>query len=89
MKATSSSHWDIMAYVDRDRTPGMSTTKKAPPVISIVRMASVSINVLQSTPSVSYFFQDLLLIGLYSNVILLPPSKLHSWVAELQRRKSS
>ena len=58
MKATSSSHWDIMAYVDRDRTPGMSTTKKAPPVISIVRMASVSINVLQSTPSVSYFFQD-------------------------------
>ena len=58
MKATSSSHWDIMAYVDGVRTPGMSTTKKAPPVITIVRMASVSINVLQSTPSVSYFFQD-------------------------------
>ena len=58
IKATSSSHWDIMAYVDRDRTPGMTTTKKAPPVITIVRMASVSIIVLQSTPSVSYFIQD-------------------------------
>ena len=70
-----------MAYVDRVRTPGMSTTKKAPPVITIVRMASVSINVLQSTPSVSYFFQDWLLIGLYSNVILLPPSMVGRRVA--------
>ena len=53
IKATSSLHWDIMAYVDRDRTPGMTTTKKAPPVITIVQMVSVSINALQSTPSVS------------------------------------
>ena len=53
IKATSSLHWDIMAYVDQDRTPGMSTTKKVPLVVAIVRMASASINVLLFTHLVS------------------------------------
>ena len=43
----------LNTIVIAERTPGMSTTKEAPPVITIVRMVSVSINVLQSTPSVS------------------------------------
>lgn len=53
IKTTSSLHWDIMAYVDQDRTPGMSTTKKVPLVVAIVRMASASINVLLFTHLVS------------------------------------
>ena len=53
IKATSSLHWDIKAYVDQDRTPAMSTTKKVPLVIAIVRMASASINVLLFTHLVS------------------------------------
>ena len=53
IKATSSLHWVIMAYVDQDRTPGMSTTKKVPLVVAIVQMASASINVLLFTHLVS------------------------------------
>ena len=53
IKATSYLHWDIMAYVDQDRTPGMSITKKVPLVIAIVRMASASVNVLLFTHLVS------------------------------------
>ena len=53
IKATSSLHWDIKTYVDQDRTPAMSTTKKVPLVIAIVRMASASINVLLFTHLVS------------------------------------
>ena len=55
IRVTSSSYLDIMVYVGQDRMRGNSITARVPSVITNVRMASVSINVLRSTLLVSFF----------------------------------
>jgi len=63
IRATSSSLLDIMVYVGQGRMHDSSITANAPLVISTVRMASVSTNVLRST--LLNFFQLLILWGVF------------------------